>query len=240
MKQNEKGDFRMKITVFKYGEALYKAANLFADREGDGKVPLAFCFYLIETGTQKIMVDTGCDGRERYGFYTYRAPVEMLADYGLRPEQITDVVITHAHFDHMLYAKPWLDQGARLYVHANDAAALADPSLNLSTMVNCRLALPQADVLLAEGDVVTEAGAELQVLHTPGHTPGGVCYLCGKDLFSGDTLFYKDCGRTDLAGGDGRVLRNSLSRLMTLDEQIVVYPGHGMKTKIAWERGTRF
>ena len=190
--------------------------------------PLGVNTYVVGAagGDECLLIDPGAE--------VYRV------EKAVESRKVTAVLLTHAHFDHMLYAKPWLDQGARLYVHADDAAALADPSLNLSTMVNCRLALPQADVLLAEGDVVTETGAELQVLHTPGHTPGGVCYLCGKDLFSGDTLFYKDCGRTDLAGGDGRMLRNSLSRLMTLDEQIVVYPGHGMKTKIAWERGTRF
>jgi len=154
--------------------------------------------------------------------------------------KVTAVLLTHAHFDHMLYAQPWLDRGAKLYVHEDDAAALGDPSVNLSTMISCRLVLPQPDVLLHEGDVVCEAGAELHVLHTPGHTPGGVCYLCGKDMFSGDTLFYRDCGRTDLVGGNGMVLRGSLARLMTLDADIVVYPGHGMKTKIAWERGTRF
>ena len=190
--------------------------------------PLGVNTYVVgaEGGAECLLIDPGAE--------VYRV------EKAVQGRKVTAVLLTHAHFDHMLYAQPWLDQGARLYVHADDAAALSDPSLNLSTMVNCRLVLPDADVLLAEGDVVREAGVELQVLHTPGHTPGGVCYLSGRDMFSGDTLFYKDCGRTDLAGGNGLVLRNSLARLMTLDEQIVVYPGHGMKTKIAWERGTRF
>lgn len=147
------------------------------------------------------------------------------------------VLLTHGHFDHMLYAQHWLDQGARLYIHEDDAQALRSPSLNLSSVVNRQLVLPQADVLLAEGDVVREAGVEFTVLHTPGHTPGGVCYLCGKHMFSGDTLFYRDCGRTDLPGGDEQELLRSLARLMKLDADISAYPGHGMKTKIAWERG---
>jgi len=150
---------------------------------------------------------------------------------------VTAVLLTHGHFDHMLFAKHWLDLGAKLYVHKLDAQALRSPSLNLSQVVNQQLVLPEADVLLADGDVVREAGVELAVLHTPGHTPGGVCYLSGETLFSGDTLFYRSYGRLDLPGGDVQEMIASLTRLMQLDANTVVYPGHGMKTKIAWERG---
>lgn len=151
--------------------------------------------------------------------------------------RVCAVLLTHGHFDHMLYAQHWLDQGAKLYIHEHDAQALRSPSLNLASVVNQTLLLPQADVLLHEGDVVMEAGIELTVLHTPGHTPGGVCYQNDHTLFSGDTLFYRSYGRIDLPGGDGRELYASLIRLMELNGETVVYPGHGMKTKIAWERG---
>ena len=190
--------------------------------------PLDVNTYVIGTqgGNECLLIDPGAEAER--------------VEESVAGRKVVAVLLTHGHFDHMLYAQHWLDQGARLYVHTDDAQALRSPSLNLSTVVNCQLVLPKADVLLSEGDVVREAGAELFVLHTPGHTPGGVCYLSGKDMFSGDTLFYRDCGRTDLPGGDYAVLRASLDRLMTLDPDIVVYPGHGMKTKIAWERGTRF
>ena len=147
------------------------------------------------------------------------------------------VLLTHGHFDHMLYAQHWLEQGAKLYVHKLDAPALRDPALNLCGMIRAQLVLPEADHVLVEGDVVEEAGLKLAVLHTPGHTPGSVCYLCGKTLFSGDTLFYGSYGRVDLPGGSMRQMRESLSRLYQLDEGIVAYPGHGSRTKIAWERG---
>jgi len=153
------------------------------------------------------------------------------------PRHVDAVLLTHAHFDHMLFAKHWLDLGAKLYVHALDAQALRSPSLNLSQVVNTQLVLPAEDVQIHDGDVVREAGVELSVLHTPGHTPGGVCYLCGKTLFSGDTLFYGSYGRLDLPGGDVQEMIASLTRLMQLDGETVAYPGHGMKTKIAWERG---
>ncbi|MDD7176198.1 MAG: MBL fold metallo-hydrolase [Clostridiales bacterium] len=150
---------------------------------------------------------------------------------------VTAVLLTHAHFDHMLYALPWLERGAKLYVHELDAPALADPELNVSGVIGAKLTLPQADVLLREGDVVREAGLELTVLHTPGHTPGGVCYQAGDVLFSGDTMFYGSYGRVDLPGGNNMQMAMSLKRLLALPKETVAYPGHGMKTKIAWERG---
>lgn len=153
--------------------------------------------------------------------------------------KVTAVLLTHAHFDHMLYARPWLKEGVKLYVHEADAAALSDPQLNLSGMVGAQLTLPQADVLLKEGDKVEEAGVCFDVLHTPGHTPGSVCYLHDKSLFCGDTLFYQGYGRVDLAGGSEKAMMESLNRLMKLPDDTVCYPGHGMKTKIAWERGTQ-
>lgn len=151
--------------------------------------------------------------------------------------RVDAVLLTHAHFDHMLYAKPWLERGAKLYVHELDAPALADPALNMCGVAGLTLTLPPADVLLSEGDVVREAGLALSVLHTPGHTPGCVCYLSGKTMFSGDTLFYRSYGRVDLPGGDPAAMAASLKRLYAMDGEIVAYPGHGMKTKIEWERG---
>lgn len=164
------------------------------------------------------------------------APQEQVAQ-ALDGRKVTAVLLTHGHFDHMLFAGPWLDAGAKLYVHELDAPALRSPSINLSQVINQQLILPEADVLLHEGDVVREAGLELTVLHTPGHTPGGVCYQAGKTLFSGDTLFYMSYGRLDLPGGDASDMIVSLTRLMALDGDTIAYPGHGMKTKIAWERG---
>ncbi|MBR5301802.1 MAG: MBL fold metallo-hydrolase [Clostridia bacterium] len=170
----------------------------------------------------------------------------LLIDPGAEPEKVSAavgersvcaVLLTHGHFDHMLFAQHWLDQGAKLYVHELAAQALRSPSINLSRVVNTQLVLPNADVLLRDGDTVSEAGIELAVLHTPGHTPGGVCYLQGKTLFSGDTLFYGSYGRLDLPGGDVQEMIASLTRLMQLDGDTIAYPGHGMKTKIAWERG---
>ena len=181
--------------------------------------------YLLWKNEQAVLIDPGDDAAELMAF---------LEEKGLT---LTHILLTHGHFDHMLFAQHWLDQGAKLYVHELDAPALRSPSLNLSQVVNTQLVLPEADVCLHDGDVVREAGMELCVMHTPGHTPGGVCYLSDKTLFSGDTLFYGSYGRLDLPGGDVQDMIASLTRLMQLDGETVAYPGHGMKTKIAWERG---
>lgn len=151
--------------------------------------------------------------------------------------RVAAVLLTHGHFDHMLFARPWLERGAKLYIGREDAANLADTSLNLSGVIGATLMLPDADVTLEEGDVVSEAGMTFTVLHTPGHTPGGVCYHSGKVLFCGDTLFYRSYGRVDLPGGNSMHMAASLARLMTLPGDTICYPGHGMKTKIAWEKG---
>jgi len=170
----------------------------------------------------------------------------VVVDPGAEPSRVAEavagrkvdaVLLTHGHFDHILFARHWIDEGAKLYVHRLDAGMLRSPSLNLSQMINQRLVLPEADVLLEEGDVVREAGLELTVLHTSGHTPGSVCYQQGNALLSGDTLFYRSYGRVDLPGGDMSEMSRSLMRLMQLDAETIAYPGHGMKTKIAWERG---
>ena len=106
----------------------------------------------------------------------------------------------------------------------------------LSGVIGAQLTLPEADVLLEDGDKVEEAGLCFEVLHTPGHTPGSVCYQHEKTLFCGDTLFYQGYGRVDLAGGNSLQMALSLKRLLKLPGDVICYPGHGMKTKIAWER----
>ena len=188
--------------------------------------PLEVNTYVVGTdgGDECVLVDPGAEFASVEGAVCGR--------------NVTAVLLTHGHFDHMLYAKPWLDRGAKLYIHEQDAAALGDPSLNLSGVIGATLILPAADELVKEGSLFTEAGITFNVLHTPGHTPGGVCYQCGNVLFCGDTMFYHCYGRSDLPGGDSGAMAASLTRPMLLPGDTIAYPGHGMKTKIAWERGT--
>ena len=87
-----------------------------------------------------------------------------------------------------------------------------------------------------EGDVIDIAELSFSVLHTPGHTPGSVCYLCDDCLFCGDTLFAGSCGRTDLPGGSWQTMRLSLKRLRDLQQELQVYPGHGESTTLSAEK----
>ncbi len=148
------------------------------------------------------------------------------------------VLLTHAHFDHIAaVAAVCAATGAPLCVCAADAAMLSDPQYNLSAYFSpqCPLSLA-ADRLLREGDTVAVGDELLRVLHTPGHTPGSVCFVGDGVLFSGDTLFAGGIGRTDLPGGDMTCLRGSLQRLAALEGDYTVYPGHGETTTLAYEK----
>ncbi len=151
---------------------------------------------------------------------------------------VSAVMLTHAHFDQILAAQSvCVATGAPLCVGAADAAMLADPQRNLSSWVTPRTPVSLvADRVLYEGDAISFGEASLTVLETPGHTPGGVCYVGDGVLISGDTLFAGSIGRTDLSGGDMSTLRCSLRRLAELDGEYTVYPGHGEITTLAYEK----
>ena len=159
---------------------------------------------------------------------------DTMADHGVKP---THILLTHGHFDHILaVAALQKEFGAKVCIHAEDAEALYSKRASLSVLAGMEVPPCRADVLLQGGETVDAAGFTVKVLHTPGHTPGSVCYQHEKTLFCGDTLFYQGYGRVDLAGGNSLQMALSLKRLLKLPGDVICYPGHGMKTKIAWER----
>ena len=139
---------------------------------------------------------------------------------------IAAILLTHGHFDHICAVGALMEEGTMLAVHRLDAPLLSDPQANVSWMLGRSVTAPTPTRLLEEGDAVESAGMTLQVLHTPGHTPGGVCYKIGENLFTGDTMFDRGYGRTDLPGGDEAALIRSLRRLTPLRRTCRIFAGH--------------
>jgi glyoxylase-like metal-dependent hydrolase (beta-lactamase superfamily II) len=158
---------------------------------------------------------------------------------------VSAVILTHCHFDHLgATADVLAATGALLMVHADDAEYISTPTGTGGALFGFESCVaPQADRVLHAGDVLRAGAVELAVLHTPGHTPGGMCLLAHDSggsalhLFSGDTLFAGSVGRSDFPRGDGRALVQSIaSELSGLEPETLVHPGHGPDTTIARER----
>lgn len=152
--------------------------------------------------------------------------------------KIKYIFLTHMHFDHIRATARIKKQcpNAKIVIHISEALALNDPSKNLSAYFGFEVEEIVADVLCKDLDIIKMGEVEVQVLHTPGHTEGGVCFIVDDILFSGDTLFEGSCGRTDFPGGDSIVLANSLKRLKNLEGDYRVFPGHGNNTTLNCER----
>ena len=152
---------------------------------------------------------------------------------------IAAVLLTHGHYDHVMSARRIADfTKAGIYAHRSEADLLADPILNLSVTLGGEKAALHIDKPLIEGDEIHFGDSALTVIHTPGHTPGGVSFYSEKDkvIFTGDTLFWESIGRTDLPLGDGVTLTKSIfNRLLVLPGDTTVYPGHGRPTDIRHE-----
>lgn len=152
------------------------------------------------------------------------------------------IILTHAHCDHIagvMELRNLSEHGVA--VHYADAPLFSDPGKNLSKlMLGKELTLPSPERELNDGDVLTAGSMTIEIMHTPGHTPGGICLLVRdgdeKILLSGDTLFSRSIGRSDLPGGSEKDLLESLNRLVDFEDELNVLPGHGPETTIGDER----
>lgn len=152
--------------------------------------------------------------------------------------EVAAIINTHGHFDHVgANAAVKRATGAPLMIHELDAPWL---SLVAQSAANWGLSgedSPQPDRLIAHDDTISVGNLTFTVIHTPGHSPGGVALFCGKHLFVGDTLFSGSIGRTDLPKGDHNTLLTSIrERLYVLPDDVVVYTGHGPETTIGREK----
>ncbi|MEK7813160.1 MAG: MBL fold metallo-hydrolase [Candidatus Desantisbacteria bacterium] len=187
----------------------------------------ANCYIIAQENTSEcVIIDPGGDG-ERI--------LRLLKEKGLNPVYIIN---THGHIDH-IKANSFIAKqtGAKILIHQNDARMLHDPISNLSSFLGNFETTPQADSVLKDGEILNVSGIIIEVLHTPGHTQGGICLKICNCVFTGDTLFAQGVGRTDFPGGSHKTLIESINKkLMVLDDETIIYPGHGESSTIGRER----
>lgn len=190
------------------------------------------CYLVWDADGNAVLVDPGFKGSEEldelYGF---------IGRQGLKPAAI---LLTHAHFDHIYGVKECVDKyGATIYMHPDDSVVKEHAAQMART---CFMPAPDTSWTttgIKDGEILTFGRLEFKVIETPGHSPGSVSYFAEKDrlLFSGDCLFAGSIGRTDLEWGDyDKEIVSIMDKIMGLDGDVKVYPGHGGSTTIADER----
>ncbi|HEY8875637.1 MAG TPA: MBL fold metallo-hydrolase [Desulfosporosinus sp.] len=188
----------------------------------------ANCYlYACMESKKAVIIDPGADSKKIQ---------RWVVDKGLKVESI---LLTHGHVDHIGAVDELrvLLGDVLVGIHTDDAEMLTDGKKNLSSYLGSGLVLKSADFLLQDGQEIRVGKEKLTVISTPGHSPGGVCFLCNEGLFSGDTLFAGSIGRTDFPGGSlEQLLQGVKDKLMILPDDTRVFPGHGEETSIGEEK----
>lgn len=178
----------------------------------------SYVLYDLET-KKAYVIDPGLNGS---------ALIKFLKQNNLNVEMI---FLTHGHGDHISDVPMILDNyDAKIYAHRSDSVLFESAEKNHSPMISGKIIEFQVDFFVDEGDRIAVGNKVMDVIHTPGHTKGGVCFYFENMLFTGDTLFKGSIGRTDLFGGNYDELLNSLVHIAKLDGETIIYPGHGPST----------
>lgn len=187
----------------------------------------ANCYLVIDDATNNgFLVDPGAYG-VRQKEYIKSQKVEKL-DY---------ILLTHGHFDHITGVKEFRDEfQSKVVIHQKDESCLRDSIKSLALTQGLPSPGIKADIIVSDGTKLPFSGGEIEVIHTPGHTKGGVCYKIGDMLFTGDTLFKGTVGRTDFPGGSLNEIVDSLDKLKALKGEFKIYPGHEGETTLETEK----
>lgn len=184
--------------------------------------------YIVSKDGEGIIIDCGC-------------PAERILEVADNNNiEIKHVILTHGHFDHIYYIDQLRDLAdVKVHIHEMDAECLSDPYMNglAHFPVQGSFTFNAADNLLKDGDEIQCSGLSFKIIHTPGHTKGGICILVNNVLFTGDTLFNSSIGRTDFPGGSmNEIIKSIKEKLYILPDDTIVYPGHGVTTTIGYEK----
>ncbi|MHB1152308.1 MAG: MBL fold metallo-hydrolase [Eubacteriales bacterium] len=185
------------------------------------------CYFIIDETTGETAVVDPAASAEKIA--------AKIKDHSLTLKYI---ILTHAHFDHMMALEELRQQNhVPVYIHELDAQALLDPEQSyMDQFGGVKSSCRPADFLLADGDTIILGHSKIKIMHTPGHTMGSICLIAEDNIISGDTLFRGDVGRYDLYGGDYNQLLQSLKKLSELESDYKIYPGHGSSTRLSRER----
>ena len=187
----------------------------------------ANCYIVYSTSTMEgVIIDPGGDADEI---------LKIINEHNLI---IKYIILTHGHADHIGALNDLKEKyNVDIMIHEDDSEMLKDADINLSSSMPMKTVEVKADRLLKDGDKIAIGDKEMLVLHTPGHTKGGICLKIDDSIITGDTIFHGSIGRTDLYGGDFDSIIDSIkSKILIYHDLIVLYPGHGAPSTIGYER----
>lgn len=182
---------------------------------------LAVNCYILWDGNVSVVIDPGSDGEEILS--RLKCPLKA-------------ILLTHGHFDH-IGAAAFLKEktNAPIYMHKADFPMVADSQKNLSFMTGEKVAPFEANFFVEDSQILNFGEMSFKVLHTPGHSAGGVCYVLGKTIFGGDLIFYESIGRFDYGNYSDEI--TSVKRVLaSFDDDYIICPGHGIATDIGHEK----